>query len=351
VCDLDNTLWGGILGDVGLEGLELGETGVGAIYRGIQRFLLGLRNRGLLLAVCSKNREELAHQAFAQHPDMVLRPSDIACFVANFDDKVTNITRIAEELGIGLDSLLFLDDSPFERDFVRTALPQVQVPELPEDPADFMVAFARWNLFETSRHTPTDVDRTALYRGNSERRRLEANATDLDGYLRGLEMRAEFRELDGFSLPRAAELLKRSNQFNLTTLRHPESRLQQFADSESADVFTIRLHDRLGDNGIVAVVVTVAEDEDLVVDSWVMSCRVLGRGVESVTINGIVRRGRERSCARIRGRFRPTAKNGMVADLYPGFGFARDGEVDGTQEFVLPVEGFSPLETHIRVER
>lgn len=337
VLDLDNTCWGGVLGDAGLEGIELGGIGEGMAFTRFQEFVLQLERRGILLAVCSKNEQANAERVFAEHPEMVLRPQHIAKLVANYDDKAGNILAIQQTLNIGLDSFVFLDDSPFERDFVRTALPEVQVPDLPEEPAEVLSALARWNLFETSRHTAEDANRTQLYKANAERDQLRAQATDLGSYLAQLQMVAELAPIDSVSLPRALQLVQRSNQFNLTTRRHPEGVLRRFA--EDGFSLTVRLRDRLGDNGIIALVLGAADGGDLVVDSWIMSCRVLNRRVEELTLAAVVEGARRLGCDRVLGQYLPSPKNGMVAELFPRLGFTPIERPDGAW-FALPVAAY-----------
>jgi len=277
ILDLDNTLWGGILGDVGYDGIEVGEvSNIGLVYQRIQNALLQLKQRGVILAICSKNEEANVLRVLADHPDMVLRQADFAKICANFTDKASNIREIQRALNISLDSMVFIDDSAFERDFVRTALPELQVPEMPEDPADFLSALAMWNLFEVGSYSPEDGARTVFYQADAKRQALREKAVDLPAYLRALNMVADIQPFDGFTAPRAYQLLQRSNQFNLTTIRYSEAELKAIAEAPDCDTFTLRLQDRLGDNGIVVAVIARAQGEQLHVDSWVMSCRVFG---------------------------------------------------------------------------
>ncbi len=341
ILDLDNTLWGGILGDVGFDGIEVGEvSNIGLVYQRFQNALLQLKQRGIILAVCSKNDESNVRRVLAEHPDMVLRESDFVKISANFADKVSNIREIQAALNISLDSMVFIDDSSFERDFVRTALPELQVPEMPEDPADFVAALTMWNLFETGSSSAEDAARTAFYQANVTRQALQEKASDLPAYLRALDMVAEIRPFDGFTTPRASQLFQRSNQFNLTTIRYTEAELKAIARDRQCDTFTLRLQDRLGDNGIVATVIARAAADALHVDSWIMSCRVLCRRVEQATLDILAGLARARGCKRLIGEYRPTAKNAMVADLYADLGFAREREEAGAKFFTLDLAGY-----------
>jgi len=341
ILDLDNTLWGGILGDVGYDGIELGEiSSIGLVYERFQHALLQLKQRGILLAICSKNEEAGVLRVLAEHPDMVLRPTDFAKICVNFTDKASNIRAIQRALNISLDSMVFVDDSTFERDFVRTALPELQVPEMPEDPADFLSALARWNLFEAGSFSPEDNARTAFYQADAKRQALRENAVDLPAYLRALNMIADVQPFNGFTMPRAHQLLQRSNQFNLTTIRYSEAELNAIAQAPDCDTFTLRLQDRLGDNGIVVAVIARQQGEALHVDSWVMSCRVLGRRVEEVTLDILAGLARGRGCNRLVGEYRVTTKNAMVAGLYTGLGFKPGREVGDASFFNLELSGY-----------
>lgn len=354
ILDLDNTLWGGILGDVGYDGIEIGEvSNIGLVYQRFQNALLMLRQRGVLLAISSKNDEANVRRVLADHPDMVLRETDFVKICANFDDKVGNIRQIQAVLNISLDSMVFIDDSAFERDFVRTALPELQVPEMPEDPADFLAAMTMWNLFEVGSASAEDSARTAFYQANASRQALQEKASDLPAYLRALGMVAEIRPFDGFTAPRAYQLFQRSNQFNLTTIRYSEAELKTVAEDPDCDTFTLRLQDRLGDNGIVLAVIARAQGEALHVDSLVMSCRVLGRRVEEATLDILAGLARGRGCRRLTGEYRPTAKNAMVAGFYPGLGFLLEREAGDAKFFCLELSGYRrpedlPIEIHFQ---
>jgi FkbH-like protein len=341
ILDLDNTLWGGVLGDVGYDGIEVGEvSNIGLVYARFQKALLQLKQRGVILAVCSKNDEAQVRRVLAEHPDMVLKDTDFVKVCANFGDKASNIREIQRALNISLDSMVFLDDSSFERDFVRTALPELQVPEMPEDPADFLPALTMWNLFEVGSFSPEDRARTAFYQSDVSRQALQTKAVDLPAYLRALGMVADVQPFNSFTVPRAYQLLQRSNQFNLTSIRYSEAELKALALDGDCDTFTIRLQDRLGDNGIIAAVIARARGGTIHVDSWVMSCRVLGRRVEEATLDILARMARARGCSQLTGEYRATAKNAMVARLYADLGFTREREEGGTTFFGFELSGY-----------
>jgi FkbH-like protein len=352
VLDLDNTLWGGVIGDDGMEGIVLGQGSAGGeAYVALQRYARGLAGRGVILAVCSKNDEAVAREPFARHPDMVLRESDIACFVANWGPKPDNLRRIAQELNIGLDSLVFLDDNPMERDLVRRELPMVAVPETSDDPEQSIAALVSGGYFETLSITEEDRERTALYAGNRAREALREQTTDLAGYLRGLEMRLVWRGFDAVGMARIVQLINKSNQFNLTTRRYTEEDVRAVMADPAAFGLQLRLLDRFGDNGVIAIVIGRVDAEgDCDIDTWLMSCRVLGRQVEPTTLNLLAARAAALGAKRLVGRYVPTKKNGMVKDHYAKLGFTVVGETpDGGSRAVLELAGFQPAETFIEV--
>ncbi|HMF77944.1 MAG TPA: HAD-IIIC family phosphatase [Bryobacteraceae bacterium] len=352
VLDLDNTLWGGVIGDDGLAGLLLGQGhAVGEAHIEFQRFLQELGRRGVILAVCSKNDDHNARLPFCEHPEMVLREADIACFVANWNDKASNLRQIAANLNIGLDSLVFVDDNPFERNLVRQELPMVAVPELPEDPSFYAACLSDSGYFEAVSVTVEDRNRADLYRANADREAVKQNATDITGYLQSLKMELIWKEFDLVSLPRIVQLINKTNQFNLTTLRYTEANvLSMMGDPEVIKLY-FRLTDRFGDNGIISVVICkLTAEMDLLIDSWLMSCRVLGRQVEETTLNVVASTGRLLGTRNLIGEYRPTAKNGMVEALYRKLGFDLVSEnPDGSSRWTLDVANYRERPSYIRV--
>ena len=331
VLDLDNTLWGGVIGDDGLGGIVLGQgSAEGEAFLQFQRYAKALAQRGVILAVCSKNDEANAREAFEKHPEMVLRETDIAAFIANWDDKATNLRRIAAELNIGLDSLVFVDDNPFERNIVRRELPEVQVPELPEDPSLFDITISDAGYFEALEITNEDLTRGASYQVTRALRRGDVATSDLDGYLASLEMQLLWRRFNQNSLKRLTQLINKTNQFNLTTRRYTEAQIAAIMEDPDAVALYLRLVDRYADHGIIGVLIGQrCADGALEMDSWLMSCRVLGRGVESAILSVLIDQARHRGDRAIVGRYRPTPKNGMVRDLYSRLGFDLVGLEDG----------------------
>ena len=354
VLDLDNTLWGGVLGEDGLAGIALGDGPVGEAYSAFQAYVAELKRRGVILAVCSKNNEADAREAFERHPGMVLRLDDIAMFSACWDDKPTQLRRIAETLGIGLDSLVFVDDNPAEREAVRQLVPEVDVVALPKDPHGYVRALADYPFFEPAAFTAEDAARTEQYRARARAAELAASATSLEEFHRSLEMVATVVDLDELTLPRVAQLIGKTNQFNLTARRRGEAEVAELAADPATAVLCVRLADRFADHGLIAVVIarqtTGAGVPDpagdvLDIDTWLMSCRVIGRTLEDEIAGLIVAEARRRGCRTVRGHYLPTAKNGLVRELYPRLGFTPDpsGPADGGTHWVLSVEaGVTP---------
>jgi FkbH-like protein len=332
VLDLDNTLWGGVIGDDGWEAIKLGAGSDGEAFVDVQRWAKRLKERGIILAVCSKNEIDIAKEPFVRHPDMHLTLDDIAVFRANWENKADNIRNIAETLNIGLDSIVFVDDNPVERNLVRHHLPMVSVPELPSDPSGYVKAIEAELYFETTTFSPEDMARARYYRDNAERSELKASFKSQEEYLRNLDMAAETGSLDSFHLPRIAQLVNKSNQFNLTTIRYTEADLLALASQNEYAVRHYKLIDRYGDNGLISVVVLKRHTgASLGIDLWVMSCRVLARTMEEFICNDIIAVARQMRCSAVVGRYLPTAKNKLVSGLYERLGFTKQSEgQDGT---------------------
>ena len=326
VLDLDNTLWGGVIGDDGVGGIRLGQgTPVGEAFSAFQAYVQALAKRGVILAVCSKNDAAVAEAGFA-HAEMTLARGDIAAFVANWNDKASNLRAIARTLDIGLDSLVFVDDNPAERDIVRRELPEVAVPELPDDVAGYAARLAAGGYFEAVSFTSDDASRGRSYALNAQRAASLSQATDIDGYLRGLDMTLDVQPVDAATLPRVTQLINKTNQFNLTTRRCTEAEVERLAGDPAVVALALRLSDKFGDNGLISVVIarpdgTVAERE-LLIDSWLMSCRVLGRQVEQATLGALLDAAGRLGATALVGEYRPSGRNAMVASHYERLGFS-----------------------------
>lgn len=352
VLDLDDTLWGGVVAECGIAGLVLGQgSPLGEGFISLQRYAKELSRRGVILAICSKNDEAVALEPFKHHPEMVLRREDIACFAANWDDKATNLRRIATQLNIGLESLVFVDDNPAERDLVRRELPQVAVPELPNEPALVPYCLAAAGYFEGLAVTHEDLQRTQQYQDNTLRSLQEACITDLDEFLRGLQMRLLWRPFDRTSLPRIVQLINKTNQFNLTTRRYNAEEVLVLMSDVQTIGLQLRLVDRFGDNGIIGIVIGKMRQKDFVIDTWLMSCRVLGRQVELATLCLIVEVARNMGAQRLVGQYIETARNRMVKDHYPKLGFRIISGETTEQLTALELGDFVAPTSFIRIEK
>jgi FkbH-like protein len=342
VLDLDNTLWGGVIGDDGLEGIALGQgSAEGEAYLSVQRAALEYRSRGVVLAVSSKNDEAVAQKPFREHPDMLLKEGHITVFRANWQDKASNIRLIAEQLNIGIDSLVFLDDNPFERELFRRELPLVAVPELPEDPALYARTLAWAGYFDAVSISEEDRKRADFYKANAERSATLTSSTDLQGYLRSLEMVCTIRPFDPVGRPRIAQLINKSNQFNLTTHRYTESEVAAMESDPNKFTMQVRLADKFGDNGMISVIVFDKAGDIWTNDVWLMSCRVLGRRVEEAALAHICAAARAEGTRKLIGVYLPTVKNQMVADLYGRLGFVKiESRPDGTTKWELDVDAY-----------
>ncbi|MDA8695592.1 HAD-IIIC family phosphatase [Flavobacteriales bacterium] len=344
ILDLDHTLWGGVIGDDGLDGIQIGRDGIGKAYREIQLWARELRRRGIILAICSKNTEHIAREPFQKHPDMVLREEDIAVFVANWEDKASNIRYIQEVLNIGFDSMVFIDDNPMERAIVREHLPEVMVPELPEAPEDYLQYLERLDLFNALSKVSIDsVDRTKQYQIEAQRVKEQKSSGSLDEFLSDLSMAAKVKTpFASGDVARISELYQRSNQFNLTTIRYSEADVRELIQDSAYLTFSFRLEDKFGEHGIVSLVVAKITPFELQIESWVMSCRVLKRTLEHFVMNTLVQAARWHGCNRITGTYRPTPKNGLVKDLFPQLGF--NASQDG---FMLDLSPDTSFPSHI----
>jgi len=324
VLDLDNTLWGGIIGDDGIENIQIGSLGIGKAYTEFQKWIKQLKGRGIILAVCSKNTEHIAKEPFEKHPDMVLKLDDFAVFVANWNTKIDNIRYIQSVLNIGFDSMVFCDDNPAEREIVRTYIPEITVPQLPDDPAEYLVYLRSLNLFETASYSHEDTKRTRLYQQEAGRRAVQAEFKNDDEFLKSLEMSSDAQAFNSFTVPRVAQLTQRSNQFNLRTIRYTEGEIKNISESVDHLTRSYTLEDKFGSYGLISVVILKSEKSALFIDTWIMSCRVLKRNMEHFVLNDIVELARSKGYDTIVGEYLPTHKNELVKDHYKELGFIPD---------------------------
>ena len=330
VLDLDNTLWGGVIGDDGVEGIKLGQgDATGEAYLAIQKLALDLRQRGIVLAVSSKNTDEIARAPFTSHPEMLLKLDHFAVFRANWNDKAANITAIAEELSLGLDSFVFLDDNPAERGLVRQLLPQVAVPELPDDPAYYARTLSAAGYFEAIAFTAEDLKRADFYKENINRMTVLKQHGGLEAYLASLNMTVTFTPFDAIGRPRIVQLINKSNQYNLTTRRYTDTEIAVLENDPSAVTMQVRLEDLYGDLGMISVIICRVIDLAIwEIDTWLMSCRVLGRRIENIVLNEIIRQARGAGAVKLTSKYKPTSRNGLVKDHYARLGFRKVAEED-----------------------
>jgi FkbH-like protein len=349
VCDLDNTLWGGVIGEDGLDGIEVGPGGARSeAYADFQRYLLELKAQGVLLAVCSKNNMDEALLPFAKHEHMILRHTDFVAFVANWNDKASNIRAIAHELSLGTDSFVFVDDNPLEREWVRSQMPEVAVVELGQHPYSFVRDLDRCNYFFSLVSSTEDRNRTISYRSEKAREQLRDSAASLDGFLQSLKLRARCVPISSGNLARVAQLVNKTNQFNFTAKRYTEAQIQQLAAIPGAWVRAFQLADGFGDYGLIGVMICLPTSEGgWIVDSWLMSCRSLGRGMEKFMFNHMAQAALRASITNIGLSYRKTAKNGLVEGLPLQLGFKHIGTLGDETLYESEVSKIGQQQTFI----
>lgn len=326
VLDLDNTLWGGTIGEDGIDGIELGDKAPGAYFTEVQRAARDIARRGVLLAVASKNNEADALEALTGHADMLLRPEDFAALRINWLPKPENLADMAAELNLGLDSFVFFDDNPVERAAVRHAFPEVLVPELPDDPADYAACLRSIATLERFELTAEDAKRSRMYGDERSRSALKQSAGSIEDYLHSLEIAIEIAAVGPATLARAAQLTEKTNQLNTTTIRRSEAQLAELIEQDCWAAYVLKARDRFGDTGIVGLAVTHDTDGLLEIDSLLMSCRVIGRGIETAFLSYLAEAARAAGAGAIGGWFVPTAKNEPAAKIYADAGFVRADE-------------------------
>jgi FkbH-like protein len=352
ILDLDNTVWGGVIGDDGLEGIRVAQGDArGEAHLAVQRLALDLRRRGIVLAVSSKNTDEVAREPFEKHPEMLLKLEHIAVFQANWNDKATNIQAIADELSLGLDSLVFLDDNPAERGLVRKLLPQVRVPELPEDPAYYTRTLTAAGYFEAVAFASEDLKRAGFYQDNAKRASLQKQVGGVDAYLASLDMTITFQPFDATGRARIVQLINKSNQYNLTTLRYTAPEVTEAEEDPEVFTLQVRLADIFGDNGMISVVICRPGEAGVwEIDTWLMSCRVLGRKVEHMVLREILEHARAAGIGKLSARYLPTDKNKLVVDHYAKLGFTKVlEEASGLTRWELLVEGAEPESAPMKI--
>lgn len=354
VIDLDNTIWGGVIGDDGIDGIKLGgNESLGEVYQDIQRTILDLKDRGIIIAVCSKNEEKIARDVFKHHPEMILKEEHITAFQVNWNDKPSNIKLIADALNLSLDSFVFIDDNPMERDIVRKHIPEVDVPELNNDPSSYMRTLLAGGYFESIVFSDEDAKRAETYTANVKRSSLLGKSTDLESYLKTLKMKAEIRSFQEKDLNRITQLILRSNQFNLTTKRYKADEVKKIMNEKKYKTFQIRLEDIFGDNGLISLVICKKQNEYWEIDTWIMSCRVLGRKVEEFVLSQVQNAAFTSGIDRLKGIYIETPKNELVKNHYKKLGFSlikNNNSKDISSEWELKIDSKSKISSFISLK-
>lgn len=335
VLDLDNTIWGGVVGDDGCDGIQIDpNNAVGEAYLFFQSYCQALRKRGVILAVCSKNEDTIAREPFEKNENMILKLDDISCFIANWENKADNLHRIAHELNIGIDSLVFFDDNPAERKIIKQFIPEVHVIDVPKDPALYVLQMEKEQPFEWLQITKEDIERTKSYGDNKKRQKLQDSFVNYDDYLKALDMKGKVGRVGKEEITRFTQLINKSNQFNLRNVRYSESDIEVFAVERDVRCLYEKLSDQYSDYGIISCVILKKDGESCFIDTWVMSCRVLKRGVENMMYSHIIKAAKEMGCTSIKAEYIRTKKNKMVETFYDSLGFESLGAKERDRELV-----------------
>ncbi|MBS3105525.1 HAD family hydrolase [Candidatus Woesearchaeota archaeon] len=331
VLDLDNILWGGIIGEDGIKGIKLGPDPEGKPFLEFQKYLLSLFNRGVALAINSSNNPEDALKVFREHPYMILKEEHFAAMQVNWNDKISNMKAIAEEINIGMDSLVFFDDDKLNREIVSNALPEVLVVDMPEDAALYLKKLMELNEFDTYQLTEEDRKRGRMYAEQRKRNKFQNAASDITGYLKNLKMVATIKKANSFSIPRISQLTQKTNQFNMTTRRYAEEDINKFSRSDNFLVLSVKIEDKFGDNGITGAVIVEKGNEGWRIDTFLLSCRVIGRKVEEVLLANVIEQAGNEGAKVLAGEFVHTKKNAPALDFYKNNGFKLASKDSGTE--------------------
>jgi len=344
VLDLDNTLWGGIIGEEGFDNIKLGDNPVGRSFVEFQKRLLALNKRGIILAINSKNNFDDAIEVIQKHPNMILKEENFACVKINWDDKVVNLQKIAEELNIGIDSIVFFDDDPINQEYVKESLPGVLVVNLPKDSSQYPQIITEMKEFDVLKITEEDTKRSDMYLGQKKRRELENKVGDFNEFLKQMNIEVNVQKANSFSIPRISQLTLKTNQFNLTTKRYQHEDVLGFSKDENKIVEGVEVSDKFGDNGITGVYIVEKTDSEWIIDTFLLSCRVMGRGVEDIMLGQLIDRAKKENIKKIKGKFIPTAKNKPAEDFYKNFNFKEEGDF-----WVFDTEQETKKVEHIKV--
>jgi FkbH-like protein len=326
VLDLDNTLWGGIVGEDGFEGIKLGPKSPGSAYIEFQRHLLSLHHRGIILAINSKNNPDDAFKVIREHPYMVLREENFACVKINWNDKISNMRQIAAELNIGLDSMVFIDDDPVSRELMSKMLPEVMTVELPRDPSLYAPTIMRMNDFNVLNITVEDMKRGEMYLQQRKTAELQSRTSNLEEFLSQLGTRIKIKKVDSFTLPRVSQLILKTNQFNLTTHRYQEEEIRRLSRDDRVLIGSAHVEDKFGDSGITGAFIVFKDPAVWTVDTFLLSCRVMGRGVEDAMMSYILSEAKNAGIKTVKAQYLPTSKNKPCETFLEKYGFVRDGD-------------------------
>jgi FkbH-like protein len=340
VLDLDDTLWSGILGEDGVDGIKMGEDYPGNVYHFFQSYLLELSRIGIILALCSKNNEDDVFAVLNNHPDMLLKKDNFSAYRINWNNKVDNIKEIAIELNIGLDSMVFIDDNPAERELIKQTLPEVCVPEFPAQPYLYPVFIKQLtdDYFSAYKLTQDDLFKAQQYKENTERANYKNHFTDMDAYLQSLEIRLTIEKLNEFNKARFAQMTQKTNQFNLTTRRYTETEIQSLADN-GALAYGLRVRDKFGDNGLTGLIIVLPKKDTAYIDTLLLSCRILGRKIESAFVAFILMKLKDTGIRKVMASYIRTTKNGQVENFYENIGFSKKKVLSDCTEYELILEG------------
>ena len=354
VLDLDNTLWGGILGEDGVDGIKIGETYPGNCFLFFQEYIFQLHKNGIILAVCSKNNEKDVLDLWNNNPYIKIRQEQLATYRINWNNKADNIREIAEELNIGLDSLVFVDDNPTERELVRQMLPQVCVPEFPQKPyllPEFIKDLTD-NYFSIYQLTQEDIAKTKQYKENAERKQFQNCFTDFNSYLRNLEIKLTVEQLSDLNIARFAQLTQKTNQFNLTTKRYTEADIRNFSNN-GAWVYGLRVEDRFGDNGLTGLVIIIKNKEFAEIDTLLLSCRILGKNIEIAFLQYVLMKIKKEGIETIKASYVKTLKNSQVENFYEKMGFEIENNSEIGKRYILDLSkmNFSILDIYKMEEK
>ena len=345
VLDLDNTLWGNIIGEDGIEGIKIGPYPEGRSFVEFQKVIKALSENGIILAINSKNNQKDAMKAINEHPHMILREKDFSCIKINWNDKISNMREIAKDLNIGLDSIVFFDDDPTNRELLRMSIPEVNTIELPKDPSSYAQILRNLNDFNILKITKDDVQRKIMYKQEQNRKKLESSTENLNEYLKKLDIKIRIKLDNEFSISRISQLILKTNQFNLTTKRYQEEQIKEFIEDKTIIVGCSEVDDKFGENGITNVFIIKTKSNEWIIDTFLLSCRIMGRGIEEGIIGKILEIAKNKGIEKITATFIPTEKNKPAENFLKNYGFEKDGE-----KWVFLLKNKIKIPNHLQVE-